>query len=190
MKFKLLFCLFFLFSYNLISQIKSENFVGRWRLVKKERSTNLITIKKDTQGYGITIHLLKNGNIRETFSAPCGNDPRFFTSAKKGIGSWSYNDNNKTHNAIYGTFGCCPGNYFDFQRMIRKDGYKLMLFPKNKRIELYNLNNDPYELNNFADNSKYELKVKDLYKELIVLQAEMGDTLNLNRYFKNNLKLF
>ena len=96
MKFKLLFCLFFLFSYNLISQIKSENFVGRWRLVKKERSTNLITIKKDTQGYGITIHLLKKGNIRETFSAPCGNDPRFFTSAKKGIGSWSYNDNNKT----------------------------------------------------------------------------------------------
>ena len=29
-------------------------------------------------------------------------------------------DNNKTHEAIYGTYGCCPGNYFDFQRMITK----------------------------------------------------------------------
>ncbi|MEJ6764641.1 MAG: DUF4976 domain-containing protein, partial [Flavobacteriaceae bacterium] len=96
-------------------------------------------------------------------------------------------DNNKTHDAIYGTFGCCNENYFDFQRMIRKDGYKLMLFPKNKRIELYDLNQDPYEINNLADISKYKLKVKDLYKELTVLQKEMGDTLNLDMYFKNKL---
>ena len=97
------------------------------------------------------------------------------------------NDNYKTHNAIYGTYGCCPGNYFDFQRMIRKDGYKLMLFPKNKRIELYDLNNDPYEINNLADNSNYKSKVKDLYEELIILQKEMGDTLKLDMYFKNKL---
>ena len=71
--------------------------------------------------------------------------------------------------------------------MIRKDGYKLMLFPKNKRIELYDLNQDPYEINNLADISKYKLKVKDLYKELTVLQKEMGDTLNLDIYFKNKL---
>ena len=96
-------------------------------------------------------------------------------------------DNNKTHDAIYGTFGCCNENYFDFQRMIRKDGYKLMLFPKNKRIELYDLNQDPYEINNLADISKYKLKVKDLYKELTILQKEMGDTLNLDMYFKNKL---
>ncbi|MDB4098211.1 sulfatase-like hydrolase/transferase [Flavobacteriaceae bacterium] len=96
-------------------------------------------------------------------------------------------DNIKTHDAIYGTFGCCNENYFDFQRMIRKDGYKLMLFPKNKRIELYDLNQDPYEINNLADISKYKLKVKDLYKELTILQKEMGDTLNLDMYFKNKL---
>ena len=96
-------------------------------------------------------------------------------------------DNNKTHDAIYGTFGCCNENYFDFQRMIRKDGYKLMLFLKNKRIELYNLNQDPYEINNLANISKYKLKLKDLYKELTILQKEMGDTLNLDIYFKNKL---
>ena len=71
--------------------------------------------------------------------------------------------------------------------MIRKDGYKLMLFPKNKRIELYDLNQDPYEINNLANISKYKLKVKDLYKELTILQKEMGDTLNLDMYFKNKL---
>ena len=96
-------------------------------------------------------------------------------------------DSNKTHDAIYGTYGCCPGNYFDFQRMIRKDNFKLMLFPKNKRIELYDLNQDPYEINNLAENSKYKPKVKDLYKELTILQKEMGDTLNLDMYFKNKL---
>jgi arylsulfatase A-like enzyme len=74
-----------------------------------------------------------------------------------------------------------------FKGMIRKDGYKLMLFPKNKRIELYNLNDDPYEINNLADNSNYKSKVKDLYEELIILQKEMGDTLKLDMYFKNKL---
>ena len=71
--------------------------------------------------------------------------------------------------------------------MIRKDGYKLMLFPKNQRMELYDLNQDPYEINNLADNSKYKFKVNDLYKELTLLQEEVGDTLNLDMYFKNKL---
>ena len=105
MKFKLLFCILFLFSYNLISQIKPENFIGRWRLVKKDRITSLITIKKDSQGYGVIIYLMKNGNIRENVFAPCGNDSRRFTSAKKGIGSWSYNDDNKMFTSTIAVLG-------------------------------------------------------------------------------------
>ena len=62
-----------------------------------------------------------------------------------------------------------------------------MLFPKNQRMELYDLKQDPYETNNLAENSKYKPKVKDLYKELTILQKEMGDTLNLDMYFKNKL---
>ena len=38
-----------------------------------------------------------------------------------------------------------------------------------------------------ADNSKYKFKVNDLYKELTLLQEEVGDTLNLDMYFKNKL---
>jgi len=97
-------------------------------------------------------------------------------------------DNNDTNDAIYGTFGCCPGNYFDFQRMIRKDNYKLMLFPKNQRIELYDLKNDPFEINNIVDQSNYRSLKKDLYEHLKLLQKEMGDTLNLDNYFKDKFE--
>ena len=71
-------------------------------------------------------------------------------------------ENKKIHDGIYGTFGCCQSNYVDFQRMIRKDGYKLMLFPKNKRVELYNLNDDPFETNNiFTGKSETEKELKE-----------------------------
>jgi len=95
-------------------------------------------------------------------------------------------DSQSKHDGIYGTFGCCPPNYFDYQRMIRKDGFKLMLFPVNKRIELYDLENDPYEIENLAEESKYKEKAKNLFEDLILLQKDVGDTLNLRRIFKKN----
>ena len=42
------------------------------------------------------------------------------------------------YDAIYGA-------YLDVQRMIRKDGYKLMVYPKIKKILLFDLKNDPEE---------------------------------------------
>ena len=96
-------------------------------------------------------------------------------------------ENKKIHDGIYGTFGCCQSNYVDFQRMIRKDGYKLMLFPKNKRVELYNLNDDPFETNNLAELKDYKSKVKNLYEDLIILQKKMSDTLDLKSIFGNKI---
>jgi arylsulfatase A-like enzyme len=91
--------------------------------------------------------------------------------------------NKSLYDGIYGTFGCCQGNYIDYQRMIRKEGFKLMLFPKNKRMELYDLINDPYEMYNLANKLEYKEKVKNLFKDLTFLQKEVGDTLNLKRIF-------
>ena len=71
--------------------------------------------------------------------------------------------------------------------MIRKDGYKLMLFPKNKRVELYNLNDDPFETNNLAELKDYKSKVKNLYEDLIILQKKMSDTLDLKSIFGNKI---
>ena len=91
--------------------------------------------------------------------------------------------NKSLYDGIYGTFGCCQGNYIDYQRMIRKEGFKLMVFPKNKRMELYDLINDPYEMYNLANKLEYKEKVKNLFKDLTFLQKEVGDTLNLKRIF-------
>tara|TARA_B100000965_G_scaffold136851_1_gene113860 strand:- start:1208 stop:2731 length:1524 start_codon:yes stop_codon:yes gene_type:complete len=91
-----------------------------------------------------------------------------------------------SHNGIYGTFGCCPPNYKDFQRMIRKDGFKLMAFPVNKRIELYDLKSDPFEKNNLSEKLKFKNKINDMLSDLILIQEEVGDTLNLKQIFNVN----
>ena len=89
------------------------------------------------------------------------------------------------NNGIYGTYGCCPGNYFNFQRIIRKDGFKLMFFPKNKRIELYNVEDDPFELNNLAGDENYFEKILSLGNDFVELQKNYNDTLNIKKIFKN-----
>jgi hypothetical protein len=68
--------------------------------------------------------------------------------------------------------------------MIRKDGFKLMLFPKNKRIELYDIEKDPYEINNLALNSKYKDKIASLANDFIALQKIYNDTLDVKNIFK------
>ena len=92
--------------------------------------------------------------------------------------------NKKIYDGIYGTFGCCSSeNYNDYQRMIRKDDFKLMLFPINKRLELYDLKNDPNEIKNLALNEEYKHKIKILFDDLIELQKSVNDTLNLKEIF-------
>ena len=92
--------------------------------------------------------------------------------------------NEKLYDAIYGTFGCCSTeNYIDFQRMIRKDDFKLMLFPINKRLELYDLKNDPYEINDLAMQDEYKDKIKNLFDDLVELQKNVKDTLDLTEIF-------
>ena len=89
------------------------------------------------------------------------------------------------NNGIYGTFGCCPGNYFNYQRIIRKEGFKLMFFPKNQRIELYNVEDDPFELNNLAGDENYHEKILSLGNDFVELQKNYNDTLNIKKIFKN-----
>lgn len=93
-------------------------------------------------------------------------------------------ENEKLYNGIYGTFGCCSSsNYTDFQRMIRKDDFKLMLFPVNKRIELYNIKEDPNEIDDLATLPKYDEVIKSLFNDLIEIQKGVNDTLDLKKIF-------
>lgn len=71
------------------------------------------------------------------------------------------------------------GAYMDYQRMIRKDGYKLIVYPRINKVLLFNLEKDPNEMNNLAGKPKHKKVAKRLFEDLIDLQETMGDKLDL-----------
>ncbi|WP_075603734.1 sulfatase-like hydrolase/transferase [Saccharicrinis aurantiacus] len=85
----------------------------------------------------------------------------------------------ETKESVYpAIYGC----YLDLQRMIRKDGYKLIVYPEANTIKLFDLNSDPLEINNIAD-AKPEM-VKTMFAELVELQKEYHDHLDLTQVFQ------
>lgn len=83
-----------------------------------------------------------------------------------------------------GPYPAIYGAYMDLQRMIRKGNYKLMLFPEVPKVLLFDLQNDPYEMNNLAEDPTQQDRIKQLYGELKGLQKEMNDDLDLDKFFK------
>ncbi len=80
------------------------------------------------------------------------------------------------YSAIY---GC----YKDQQRMIKADGFKLIIYPTAKKVLLFDLEKDPLEMNDLSDQANYQTKVKDLFAQLSVLQQDMEDPLDLKAVF-------
>ena len=71
----------------------------------------------------------------------------------------------------YGIYGA----YIDYQRMIRKDGFKLIVYPKIKKTVLFDLKNDPLEINDLSTNPSYLKKKTDLFTGLLSLQNKFSD---------------
>ncbi|WP_298946167.1 sulfatase-like hydrolase/transferase [uncultured Polaribacter sp.] len=73
--------------------------------------------------------------------------------------------NNKKSNykSIYGA-------YMGTQRMLIKDNWKLIVYPKIKKKKLFNLLEDEYEMNDLGNNPKYSDKVSEMTN---LLEAEM-----------------
>lgn len=71
------------------------------------------------------------------------------------------------------------GAYMDSQRMIRKDEYKLVIYPKIKKILLFDLKNDPLEQYDISNEFQYKNTVKNLFESLILLQRKYKDSLDL-----------
>ena len=93
-------------------------------------------------------------------------------------------DGSKTkssYDAIY-------NGYVDLQRMIRKDGYKLIVYPKLNKILLFDLNKDPEEMNDLAELPEQQEKVETLFNELLKLQQEMNDPLDISQVLKQRSK--
>jgi arylsulfatase A-like enzyme len=75
------------------------------------------------------------------------------------------------------------GAYRTHQRMIRDDGFKLVVYPRIKVMRLYDLAGDPLELHDVANAPEYEETKVKLFKKLLQLQKEMDDPTDLAEYF-------
>ena len=75
------------------------------------------------------------------------------------------------------------GAYMNLQRMIRKDGYKLILYPDIQKKLLFDLDSDPEETTNLATDQNYNRIQEKLFQDLLVLQEEFDDDLNLDSIY-------
>ncbi|MFT7033422.1 MAG: arylsulfatase A-like enzyme, partial [Cyclobacteriaceae bacterium] len=88
-----------------------------------------------------------------------------------------------------GNYDAIYGAYVHWQRMIRKDGFKLLIFPEIDKVLLFDLENDPEEIDDLFGKPEYADKVKGLFKDLIELQKTMGDELDLTPIYKDVLSM-
>ncbi|WP_346237149.1 sulfatase-like hydrolase/transferase [Niabella insulamsoli] len=77
------------------------------------------------------------------------------------------------HEAIYGA-------YMNLQRCVRKDNYKLIVYPKAKKVLLFDLKKDPEEMSNLAGDKKYQPLVHDLFETLMQQQQQLNDPLDIS----------
>lgn len=75
------------------------------------------------------------------------------------------------------------GAYIDLQRMVKQDGYKLILYPKIRKARLYHVAEDPHELHDLFDDSQTQSISRKLFQTLLKLQQENGDTLDLKSVY-------
>ncbi|MCP4451356.1 MAG: sulfatase-like hydrolase/transferase [Planctomycetes bacterium] len=85
------------------------------------------------------------------------------------------------YDAIYGCYVA------DRQRMIRVDDMKLIVYPRAKRLRLYNVGSDPLELDDLSSNPEYWKTIRGLLKQLVQLQEDMDDKLDLKTFFPDML---
>jgi len=79
------------------------------------------------------------------------------------------------------------GGYLAVARMVAQDGYKLLLFPKVKKVLLFNLKKDPQEMTNLAEKRESKQRIKTLFAKLVELQKETGDELDLKAIYPDLL---
>ena len=79
------------------------------------------------------------------------------------------------------------GGYLAVARMVTQGGYKLLLFPKVKKVFLFNLKKDPDEMNDLAGKRRYKKRMKGLFAKLLELQKETGDELDLKAVYPDLL---
>ena len=72
--------------------------------------------------------------------------------------------------------------YMDLQRMLRADGYKLLVYPYAGVKRLYNLAADPLETEDLASDPSQAGRMEQMYAVLKDKMVRMGDTLDLDQF--------
>ncbi len=75
------------------------------------------------------------------------------------------------------------GAYMNLQRMVRTDKYKLIIYPRAKKLLLFDVVEDPDEMNNLSENAAYKNVLTDMIGRFKEQQKIMDDTLDLKPYF-------
>ena len=105
--------------------------------------------------------------------------PAKYTSFKSFLSLVKGNDRNPNYPlGIYGA-------YMNSQRMIRKGGYKLIVYPKIKKTLLFDLKKDPLEMHDISSKRQKRKVVKNLFKNLMLLQRKYKDSLDLSYFLTN-----
>lgn len=75
------------------------------------------------------------------------------------------------------------GAYMGLQRMVRTKEYKMILYPKASVVRLYNMVEDPNEMNDLSADKKYGDVMDALFKKLCEEQKVVGDPLDLTEVY-------
>lgn len=77
------------------------------------------------------------------------------------------------YDAVYGA-------YLGVQRAVIQDDYKMIVYPAAKKILLFNLKNDPLEMNDLAGDPANRDLIRKLFATFEKLQKETGDSLDIS----------
>jgi choline-sulfatase len=73
-------------------------------------------------------------------------------------------------------YGC----YLEKQRSIRTKTHKLIVYPEAPQVRLYDLQNDPLEMDDIASLETSKPLARELFDELVLLQRQMNDKLDIS----------
>lgn len=69
--------------------------------------------------------------------------------------------------------------YRGYQRMVRTKTHKLIVYPQIQRVQVFDIENDPWEMHDLSDDPAAASVRGDLMGRLKQVQRELGDTLDL-----------
>jgi choline-sulfatase len=70
--------------------------------------------------------------------------------------------------------------YRHFQRMVRTEQHKLILYPEVRKVQLFDMANDPWEINDLAGDPSHSATITGLFRELKKWQETVSDKLVLD----------